>query len=189
MARVELTLPQSCVDYIAEIEPQVHFKPLSILESATTFLGKLGNVAWLNVSNACNVVSMAKRFEHEMANIDKDREELSYELSFLSEATISKLEIPVSQRNLDIVNMAILLTLCAHKQIALINHARALRLQLTRNPDTDASTEPNRPISMTVEQGTAPVAAPTERHDIVALTSASSDYFDHDIDFTVPDLF
>src|SRR5947209_6720187 len=107
MPRIEPTLSPDQAAYVAEIQPAVQLRPhQNSMVAVLHFFGKLANVVWLNSSNACNNVKVAERFAYEMGNMAKDVQELAYELSFLSEATISELRIPYSSRNLDIVNMA-----------------------------------------------------------------------------------
>ncbi len=128
MPRVQPISP-ACIAYIEGIKPTVQFAEKSYVQTAKNMLFGIGKVALLNAKNACDNEKVARSFEATVSDGQGGEEDLSRELSFLNEAQISVLRLPFTERNLNIVNMAIFQTNLAKKKEALARIAIALKKQ------------------------------------------------------------
>ena len=105
-----------CAAYIETVRPTVRFAEKTRFQAATNLFEGIGKIALLSAKSAFDNGKIAQRFAEATRDVAGDVEDLSRELSFLNEAQSSELKLPFSQRNLDIVNMAIFQTSLVKKK-------------------------------------------------------------------------
>ncbi len=133
MARVKVcAMAPECEAYIKAVKPTVRFAEKTYFQAATNLFVGIGKIAVLNAKNTFDNGKIAQSFATAVLDLERNEEDLSRELSFLNEAQINELKLPFSQKNIDIVNMAIFQTNLVRKKELLarvgmaLEHARPL---------------------------------------------------------------